>query len=89
MRLQRQFGRAVVMIGGFGGSGAPIELIDRFAATGHPTGLTVVNNKAGNGHCGLREMLPSLTFQALQALTGARLHLTAPVTDLTVPERAL
>ena len=50
MRLQRQFGRAVVMIGGFGGSGAPIELIDRFAATGHPTGLTVVNNKAGNGH---------------------------------------
>jgi 3-oxoadipate CoA-transferase, alpha subunit len=40
-----------------GGSGAPIELIrariDRFVATGRATGLTVVNNNAGNGH-GLR-----------------------------------
>ncbi len=36
---------ATVMIGGFGGSGAPIELIhaliDRFLATGSPSGLTV------------------------------------------------
>ena len=41
-----------VMIGGFGGSGAPIELIhaliDRFIATGHPRDLTVINNNAGN-----------------------------------------
>ncbi|MBC7476580.1 MAG: 3-oxoacid CoA-transferase subunit A [Pseudorhodobacter sp.] len=50
-----------VMIGGFGGSGAPIELIhaliDRYRATGHPTGLTVVNNNAGNGHVGLAALI--------------------------------
>ncbi|GGD26127.1 3-oxoacid CoA-transferase subunit A [Aureimonas glaciei] len=52
---------ATVMIGGFGGSGAPIELIhaliDRFRATGHPTGLTVVNNNAGNGGVGLAALI--------------------------------
>jgi 3-oxoadipate CoA-transferase alpha subunit len=52
---------ASVMIGGFGGSGAPIELIhaliDRFVATGHPKGLTVVNNNAGNGHVGLAALI--------------------------------
>jgi 3-oxoadipate CoA-transferase alpha subunit len=50
-----------VMIGGFGGSGAPIELIhtliDRYMATGHPKGLTVVNNNAGNGHVGLAALI--------------------------------
>ncbi len=50
-----------VMIGGFGGSGAPIELIhaliDRYRATGHPRGLTVVNNNAGNGHVGLAALI--------------------------------
>lgn len=50
-----------VMIGGFGGSGAPIELIhaliDRFRATGHPKDLTVVNNNAGNGHVGLAALI--------------------------------
>jgi 3-oxoadipate CoA-transferase, alpha subunit len=52
---------ATVMIGGFGGSGAPIELIhaliDRFVATGHPKDLTVVNNNAGNGHVGLAALI--------------------------------
>lgn len=52
---------ASVMIGGFGGSGAPIELIhaliDRFLATGHPIGLTVINNNAGNGHVGLAALI--------------------------------
>lgn len=52
---------ATVMIGGFGGSGAPIELIhaliDRFIATGHPKNLTVVNNNAGNGHVGLAALI--------------------------------
>lgn len=50
-----------VMIGGFGGSGAPIELIhaliDRFLATGHPRNLIVVNNNAGNGHVGLAALI--------------------------------
>jgi len=52
---------ATVMIGGFGGSGAPIELIhaliDRFVKTGSPHHLTVVNNNAGNGHVGLAAMI--------------------------------
>ena len=52
---------ATVMIGGFGGSGAPIELIhsliDRFIETGSPKNLTVVNNNAGNGQVGLAAMI--------------------------------
>ncbi len=50
-----------VMIGGFGGSGAPIELIhaliDRYRATGHPKDLTGINNNAGNGHVGLAALI--------------------------------
>jgi len=52
---------ATVMIGGFGGSGAPIELIhalvDRFRETGSPKNLTVINNNAGNGRIGLAAMI--------------------------------
>ena len=52
---------ATVMIGGFGGSGAPIELIhaliDRFRATGSPANLTVINNNAGNGRIGIAAMI--------------------------------
>lgn len=52
---------ATVMIGGFGGSGAPIELIhaliDRFLATGSPRNLTIINNNAGNGHVGIAAMI--------------------------------
>lgn len=52
---------AVVMIGGFGGSGAPIELmhalIDRYGETGGPKELTVINNNAGNGHVGLAALI--------------------------------
>ena len=52
---------AVIMIGGFGGSGAPIELIhaliDRFRATGSPKNLTVINNNAGNGAIGIAAMI--------------------------------
>ncbi len=51
----------VVMISGFGGSGAPVELIhaliDRHRATGQPKNLTVVNNNAGNGHFGLAALI--------------------------------
>lgn len=54
---------ASVMIGGFGGSGAPIELIhalvDRFRASGSPGGLTVINNNAGNGGIGIAAMIRS------------------------------
>jgi 3-oxoadipate CoA-transferase alpha subunit len=50
-----------VMIGGFGGAGAPIELIhaliQRFKETGHPANLTVINNNAGNGEIGLAAMI--------------------------------
>ncbi|MFT3690989.1 3-oxoacid CoA-transferase subunit A [Paenirhodobacter sp.] len=52
---------ATVMIGGFGGSGAPIELIhaliDRFLATGSPKDLTIINNNAGNGHVGIAALI--------------------------------
>lgn len=50
-----------LMVGGFGGSGAPIELIhaliDRYRETGSPGNLTVVNNNAGNGRVGLAAMI--------------------------------
>ena len=52
---------ATLMIGGFGGSGAPIELIhaliDTFHKTGSPKGLTVINNNAGNGRIGIAAMI--------------------------------
>jgi 3-oxoadipate CoA-transferase alpha subunit len=50
-----------LMIGGFGGSGAPIELIhalvDRYKKTGSPGRLTVINNNAGNGAIGIAAMI--------------------------------
>jgi 3-oxoadipate CoA-transferase alpha subunit len=52
---------ASVMIGGFGGSGAPIELIgaliERYRKTGSPGSLTVINNNAGNGAIGIAAMI--------------------------------
>ncbi|OWJ78503.1 3-oxoacid CoA-transferase subunit A [Haematobacter genomosp. 1] len=52
---------ATVMIGGFGGSGAPLELmaalIARFKETGSPKNLTIVNNNAGNGRVGIAAMI--------------------------------
>lgn len=52
---------ATVMIGGFGGSGAPIELVHaliaRFRETGAPGDLTIVNNNAGNGSIGIAAMI--------------------------------
>lgn len=47
---------ASIMIGGFGGSGAPIELIHALIDKG-PKGLTVVNNNAGNGRIGIAAMI--------------------------------
>ena len=45
-----------IMIGGFGGSGAPIELIHALIDKG-PKGLTVINNNAGNGRIGIAAMI--------------------------------
>jgi len=47
---------ASVMIGGFGGSGSPIELIHALIDK-RPKGLTIVNNNAGNGHVGLAALI--------------------------------
>ncbi|WP_428641572.1 3-oxoacid CoA-transferase subunit A [Roseibium sp.] len=47
---------ATVMIGGFGGSGAPIELIHALIDHGAKD-LVVVNNNAGNGHVGLAALI--------------------------------
>ncbi|TCM52261.1 3-oxoadipate CoA-transferase alpha subunit [Rhizobium sp. PP-F2F-G48] len=47
---------ATIMIGGFGGSGAPIELIHALIDR-RPTGLTVINNNAGNGRIGIAAMI--------------------------------
>lgn len=50
-----------VMIGGFGGAGAPIEmihaLVERYRETGSPGNLTVINNNAGNGAIGIAAMI--------------------------------
>jgi len=47
---------ATVMIGGFGNAGMPSALIDALIAQG-ATGLTIVNNNAGNGDTGLAALL--------------------------------
>src|SRR5450830_971276 len=47
---------STVMIGGFGTSGIPNELIDGLIAQGSKD-LTVVNNNAGNGDTGLAALL--------------------------------
>lgn len=47
---------ASVMIGGFGGAGAPIELIHALIDKG-PKNLTVINNNAGNGGIGIAAMI--------------------------------
>lgn len=47
---------ATVMIGGFGGSGAPIELIHALIDKGSKN-LTVINNNAGNGSIGIAAMI--------------------------------
>jgi 3-oxoadipate CoA-transferase alpha subunit len=47
---------STVMIGGFGVAGQPVELIDALIDQG-ATGLTVVNNNAGNGDVGLARLI--------------------------------
>ena len=49
---------ATVLIGGFGTSGNPVELIDGLIAHG-ARDLTIVNNNAGNGDSGLAALLKS------------------------------
>lgn len=47
---------STIMIGGFGGAGAPIELIHALIDHG-PKNLTVINNNAGNGRIGIAAMI--------------------------------
>ncbi len=47
---------ATVMVGGFGASGSPIELIHALIDNG-PTGLTLINNNTGNGEVGLAALI--------------------------------
>ncbi|MDW9627763.1 3-oxoacid CoA-transferase subunit A (plasmid) [Sinorhizobium meliloti] len=47
---------ATIMIGGFGGSGAPIELIHALIDRGQ-NDLTIINNNAGNGRIGIAAMI--------------------------------
>jgi 3-oxoadipate CoA-transferase, alpha subunit len=47
---------ATIMIGGFGGAGMPVALIDALIAQG-ARGLTIVNNNAGNGDTGLAALI--------------------------------
>ncbi len=47
---------STVLIGGFGTAGIPNELIDGLIEQG-ATGLTIVNNNAGNGETGLAALL--------------------------------
>ena len=47
---------ATIMIGGFGGAGMPVALIDALIAQG-AQGLTIVNNNAGNADTGLAALI--------------------------------
>ena len=47
---------AVLMIGGFGAAGQPVELVEALIRQG-ATDLTVVNNNAGNGDRGLAALI--------------------------------
>jgi 3-oxoadipate CoA-transferase alpha subunit len=47
---------ATVLVGGFGGSGVPEELVDALIAQGAKD-LTIVNNNAGNGETGVAALL--------------------------------
>ncbi|MCS5720139.1 3-oxoacid CoA-transferase subunit A [Herbiconiux sp. CPCC 205763] len=47
---------STVMIGGFGRAGQPVELIDALIEQG-ASGLTVINNNAGNGDTGIAALI--------------------------------
>jgi 3-oxoadipate CoA-transferase alpha subunit len=47
---------AIVLVGGFGMAGMPVELIDALIEAG-PGDLTIVSNNAGNGDTGLAALL--------------------------------
>lgn len=47
---------STVMVGGFGASGSPIELIHALIDHG-PTDLTLINNNTGNGEVGLAALI--------------------------------
>ena len=82
---------AVLMIGGFGGSGAPIELIhaliDRYKATGSPADITVINNNAGNGKIGIAAMIDAgMVAKMICSFRARPIHARSPTN--TWPERS-
>jgi 3-oxoadipate CoA-transferase alpha subunit len=52
------FDGAVVLVGGFGGAGSPVALLEALAAR-HVRDLTIVSNNAGVGRTGLAALLES------------------------------
>ena len=68
------------------------KLVDRctFSLTGVGCITRVYTSHAvidiEKGHFVLREKLPGLSFEALQAMTGATLHIDGPVADLVAPD---
>jgi 3-oxoadipate CoA-transferase alpha subunit len=55
---------STVMIGGFGRAGQPVELIDALLDQG-ASGLTIINNNAGNGSTGLAALLAARRVQKI------------------------
>ncbi len=62
---------ATVMVGGFGASGSPIELLHALIDHG-ASGLTVINNNTGNGVVvDDRQVLRAVVDQCVQQLNWA------------------
>jgi 3-oxoadipate CoA-transferase alpha subunit len=55
---------ATILVGGFGGSGVPEELIDALVAQGAQD-LTIVNNNAGNGEVGIAALFKAARIRKL------------------------
>ena len=75
---------ATVMIGGFGGSGAPIELIHALIDKGSK-GLTVINNNTGNGEVGLAALIANA--QRIALFSGAGISVESGIPPFRAPPK--